>query len=307
MNTIPIKQFWPLMYSVLKEYWAITEPHIERAADQNGIPVELYYYAELGLNYFSIADFQKRDPYTNTERFEQAFTRLEFKDWIFPDVGDRYQVSQKAQEAVKQVVSVGDQQLSRFALITDIELNQTAVLLKKILKACFEAPEPPEKWAVVTRFRTVGDDAPLIAQVREALMYIFAYRDDSYFSAAHPHFGGAGIVWSVLGYVWKQEAVTASQMTERMSFRGYDQFEYEAAIEAAVEFGWMEADDAPNTFRPTQQGRELREQVESLCDKYFYGPFQVLSDREREQLYSLLTKLHEQLKIYRNSSTLLLE
>lgn len=305
MNTIPIKQFWPLMYSVLKEYWAITEPHIERAADQNGIPIELYYYGELGLNYFSIEDFQKRDPYTNPERFEQAFTRLEFKDWIFPDVGDRYQVSQKAQDAVKQIVSVGDQQLSRFALITDIELNQTAVLLKKILKACFEAPEPPEKWAIVTRFRTISDNAPLIAQVREALMYLFAYRDDSYLSAARPHFGGAGVVWSVLGYAWKKEAVTASQMAERMSFRGYDQFEYEAAIEAAVQIGWMEPDDAPNAFRPTEQGRELREQVESLTDKYFYRTFHSLSDREREQLHSLLTTLREQLSNYRSSITLL--
>ena len=97
MTTKPLNDFWPLIYAILQEFWAITEPHIDRAADQNGIPVELYYYSELGLTYFSITDFQKRDPYTNPERFENALTRLEFKDWIYPDAGDRYQVSKKAQ------------------------------------------------------------------------------------------------------------------------------------------------------------------------------------------------------------------
>lgn len=307
MTTIPLNTFWNLIYGSIREYWAITEPHIEKAARQNGIPIELYHYSELGMNYFSIGDFQKRDPYTNPERFEQAFARLEFKDWIFPESGDRYQVSHKAQDAVRQIVAEGDKQLSKFALITDIELNQTAGLLKKVLQASLEAPEPPAKWAIITRFRTVDDNSPLIAQVREALMYLYAYRDDSHFSAAHPHFGGAGIVWSVLGYVWKKEAVTAEQMDERKASRGYDESDYEVAIQAAVEIGWLELAGAPNTYQPTQMGRELREQAERQTDEYFYRPWSVLSEWELEQLHVSLTKLYEQLVIYRNANTLILK
>ena len=308
MTTLPlnINEIWPLIYAILQEYWAITDPYIERAADQNNIPIELYYYSELGLTYFSVTDFQKRDPYTNPERFENAFTRLEFKGWIYPDAGDRYQVSRKAQDAVRQIVGVGDMQLKKFAMMTDIELDQLANSLKKIIEACLNAPEPPEKWAVSNRFSPVDESSPPIAQVRDALMYLHAYHDDSHFSAAHSHFGGAGILWSVLGYLWKNEATTASQMTKRMAFRGYDKADYEVALQAAVEIGWAELGDTPEKYRPTQMGITLRKQVDQQTEVYFSQLWSVLSERELWQLHASLKKLHELLILFRNSGTLVL-
>jgi hypothetical protein len=65
MSTESLTKFWPLIYSTIKEFWSITEPHIEEAALRNDVPVELYLYSELGLEYFSIEDFQKRDPFSN--------------------------------------------------------------------------------------------------------------------------------------------------------------------------------------------------------------------------------------------------
>src|SRR5688572_32540774 len=61
MTNESLLKFWPLIYSTVKEFWSITEPRIEDASVQQGIPIELYYYSELGLEYFSIPDFQKRD------------------------------------------------------------------------------------------------------------------------------------------------------------------------------------------------------------------------------------------------------
>lgn len=303
MNAKDMNKFWPLMYAIIMEYWAITEPHIERAADERNIPSELYYYSELGMNYFSLEDFQNRDPFTNPERFGKAFANLEFKGWIIPAYGERYQVTRAAQDAVRQIVAVGDAQLSRFASMSDMELTQIAGLLKKILKSCLETPAPPDKWATITRFRALEDDAPVIAQIREVLMYLFAYRDDSHLAAARPHFGQGGIVWSVLGYIWKGEAITALQMAERMTFRGYDESEYAVAIQAGVEIGWLETADAPDTFRPTRHGHELRELVEKQTDEYFYRPWRAMSERELDRLATLLTKLREQLAQFRASTS----
>jgi len=306
MTSQSLHDLWPLIYATLKEFWAITEPHVERAALQNGIPAELYYYSELGLTYFSIEDFQKRDPYTNPERFENAFATLEFKDWIYPDSGDRYQVSQKAHDAVRQIVAIGDTHLKKFASISEIELNQLLGLLKKIIQSCKDAPEPPKKWAIFTRFSPVDETVSAIVQVRDALLSLHAYHDDAHYSAAHPHFGGAGIIWSVLGYLWTGKAVSAEQMAERMAFRGYDEADYEVALQAAVEIGWAEQGDLPNSFRVTDKGRTLREDVEQQTDAYFYAPMSVLSDWETEQLRTLLTKLHEMIVLFRTSATLLL-
>jgi hypothetical protein len=299
MNDEPLAKFWGLMHSIVVEFWGITEPHIEDAAVKNDIPIELYFYSELGLEYFSAKEFQKRDPYSNPEQFEKMFARFDVKGWIFPLPDEGYQVSRKARDAVRTIVQAGDDQLLDFDLMSEKELWELTGVLKKIAKASFEAPEPPEKWAIIKRFRVASEQSPLIVQIRELLMYLFAYRDDSHLSAARPYVGQAGIVWDVLGSVASGNATNATQMAESMAFRGYEKTDYDVAIQAAIEIGWVEAADAPNTFRPTQKGAELREKVGQLTDEYFYKPWAVLTKEEIDSLYLLLTKLREKLSEYR--------
>ena len=302
MNAESLSRFWPLIYSLVREFWAITEPCIEDAAVKNDIPIELYYYSELGLKYFSVEDFQKRDPFTNPEQFEKAFARFDVKGWIIPLPDDRYQVSRKAQEAVERIVRAGDIRLTGFDLIPGLELKRLVNYLKQLWTANIEAPEPPEKWAIVNRFRATDEKSPPLVQIREFLMDLFAYRDDSHLSAARPHFGHAGIVWDVLGSICNGSAVNVEQMTERMSFRGYEEGDYEVAIQAAVEIGWVEAVDASRAYRPTAKGRQIREQVERLTDEYFYSPWSVLTDQELDELFALLTKLHDQLVVFKKTA-----
>ena len=130
-------------------------------------------------------------------------------------------------------------------------------------------------------------------------MDLFAYRDDSHLSASHPHFGRAGIVWSVLGASWSGEAVPAEQMTESLAFRGYDVDDYEVAIQAATEIGWIESADIAFAFRATGKGRELREQAQKLTNEYFFRPWSVMNQDELNGLYDLSTKLHDQLRDYK--------
>ena len=301
MNTESLVKFWPLIYSTVQEFWAITESHIEDAAVRDGIPIELYLYSELGLDYFSIEDFQKRDPFTNPEQFEKLFVRLNVKGWIEPLPNGSYQVTEKAREAVRHMVQAGDEQLSGFETITDIDFERLAFLLKQVVTESKLTSGPPEKWAIFQRFHVTDKDSPLLIQIREYLMDLIAYRDDSHLSASRPHFNRAGIIWIVLGALWNKEALTAEKMAEQMTFRGYDIRDYEVAIQAAVELGWAEETDLPGTFRLTQKGVELREQAENLTNEYFYRPWSVLIQAEIDELYDLLTRLREQLKGYKKS------
>lgn len=303
MNPESLAKYWPLMYSIVQEFWAITEPHIEDAAVRQDIPIELYLYSELGLEYFSVEDFQKRDPFTNPEQFKTMFARFEVKDWIFPLQDQRYQVSLEAQEAVREIVRAGDARLADFDLMTEAELKRLLNYLKQLITANLEASEPPEKWAVGARFRATDEKGSLPVQIRESLMDLFAYRDDSHLSVARPHFGGAGILWDVLGAIANGSAVNAVQMAERMSLRGYEESDYEVAIQAAVKIGWVESTEMPNSWRPTAKGRELREEVERQTDEYFYRPWSVLAKKELDEMHSLLTKLHEQLAVFRLTGT----
>lgn len=301
MGENSLTKFWLLIYSIIREFWDITEPHIADAALREDIPVEFYFYSELGLDYFSIEDFQKRDPFTNPEQFERLFARLNIKGWIEPLQDKSYRVTDRAREGARRIIQAGDAHLSRFSVMSDADLQRLAELLEQVVTENHAAPEPPEKWAILKRFRVADKDSPLLVQVREYLMDLFAYRDDSHLSASRPHFNRAGIVWSVLGSLWTGDAVTAEQMAEKLAFRGYEVGDYEVAIEAAVGVGWAEEANAPGKFRPTQTGRELREQAEQLTNEYFYYPWSVLTQGELDELYDLLTKLRDQLKAYRKS------
>ena len=289
-------KFWPLIYSTLKEFWSITEPHIEEAAIRNGIPVELYFYSELGLEYFSTEDFQKRDPFSNPEQFEKLFAHLFFKGWIEAPARDgRHQVTEKAREAARQIIQAGDSHLATLEPLVNVNLRKLAILLKQVVSANKAAPEPPQKWAILKRFRVADKDSPWLAQIREYLMDLFAYRDDSHLSASHLHFGRAGIVWSVLGSVWSGKAVTAEQMTESLAFRGYEVDDYKVAIQAAVQIEWLESAEISGAYRPTPKGRELRAQAEGLTNEYFFRPWSVMKQDELDEMYDQLTKLRDQL------------
>ena len=294
-------KFWPLMYSIIQELWAITEPAIEDAAIAEDVPVELYYYAEFGLEHFSVEDFQKRDPFSNPEQFEKLFVRLNVKGWIEPIPDDRYRVPHRTREAVKKIIEAGDANLPPAELFENIELERLKVLIKQIVLANDTADEPPEKWAILKRFRVFNRNSPVMVKIREYLMDLFAYRDDSHLTAARPYFNQAGIIWSTLGAVWSGTAVTAARMAETMAFRGYEVNDYEVALQAAKEIGWLEETDVPGAFRLTEKGRELRERVESQTDDYFYRPWSVLASQEMDELYDLLMKLRDQLRELRKN------
>lgn len=301
MSVEPFKRHWPLMYSIIRKIWSITEPQIEADADQNGVPVELYLYSELGLDTFSIGDFQKRDPFTNPERFDKVFVLLEMKGWIEPAPDASFRVTDRARDAARQIIQAGDAGLLGFTSMPDSRLNRLAVLLKQLVVESRVTSEPPEKWAILKRFRVADDHSPLIVQVREYLMDLYAYRDDSHLSAARPHFNQAGIVWIVLGSLWKGEAVNAQQIAEKMAFHGYEAEDYEIALQAAVEIGWAEPGLRPETYRLTREGRELREVTDHLTNEYFYTPWSVLVQDELDELYALLVELRDQLDVYKKS------
>ena len=267
MNGANLVRFWPLIQSVIREFWEIIEPSIEEAAIRHDIPVELYYYAELGLESFSIEGFQKRDPFSNPQLFEKLFVTLNVKGWILPQLDGSYQVTQRAREAARRIIRAGDEELLPFDYATSIDLHRLAVLLRQIVLASTVAPQPPEKWAIVKRFHSVDKDSPLVVQVREYLMDLFAYRDDSHISASHPHFGKAGIIWNVLDTLWNQDNGKAGQLAEIHSFRGYDVNDYEVALQAAVQIGWAEETEVPSAYRISPQGRKIRAEAERLTDE----------------------------------------
>ena len=299
MDTTYLTKFWPVIHSAIQEFLAIIEPQIEDAAIQANTPMELYYYSEFGLESFSRKEFQKRDPFSNPLLFEKAFVNLNFRGWIEPQTDEKYRVTERAREAVRTIIRVGYEQLLPFESFADLDLSRLAILLKQISMANEFAPEPPEKWAILKRFRVADKNSPAIVQVREYLMDLFAYRDDCHFAATHPHFGRAGIIWVVLGALCNANTVDAAGLAETLSFRGYEASHYEVALQAAVQIGWAEQSESPDSFRISEKGRAVHDQAGQLMNESFYAPWSAMTTAELDELYDLLVKLKEQLNSYR--------
>jgi len=303
MNIDGLANFWPLIHSTIHEIWGITEPQIENTAIEKNIPFELYLYSELGLNEFSVEEFQKRDPFSNPDQFKNRFAQLSVKGWILTQHGGHYGISRQGSDALREMIQAGDVQLSDFDGVSADDLIKLAGLLQRLTMANLEAPEPPQKWAIIRRFRSTHDGSPLLPRIRDLLLDLYAYRDDAHLSAARPYFGDAGIVWSVFSSVCNGQAVTAEQIAERMSFRGYEVSDYKAALKAAVQAGWLDEFGSSGEYQSSMRGRDMHNEVEKLTNEYFYRPWSKLTSEECKALFSLLSQLRDKLIHYSKTKT----
>lgn len=88
-------------------------------------------------------------------------------------------------------------------------------------------------------------------------------------------------------------------MAEQMAFRRYGEYDYEIALQAAMELGWAEPAQYADAFCLTQQGKQLRVQAEQLTNEYFYAAGSAFTPRELDELYTLLTRPPDRLGAYR--------
>lgn len=295
MQTGDLIDLWHVIYANILQFWRLLDAPIEEAALRSGVPVALYSYGELGLEDFSVAAFQKRDPYSNPEGFLSLFRTLAAHGWIEQVSDQQYRVTEHGRSAARQIIRAGYDALGRLEVLPPSEGKRLTALLGRIVDAMYLAPEPPEKWALLHRFRVASEESPLLAQVREYLMDLFAYRDDAHLSAWKTYHV-QGPAWNAFTSLWRGDITTPEQLAEQAAFRGYTASDYEEAIKELLRRGWVEVADRPGTYRVTEPGQALRDAVEQLTDSYFYAPWPSLSESEITELRGLLSRLAQRLQ-----------
>jgi hypothetical protein len=175
------------------------------------------------------------------------------------------------------------------------EGERLTALLGRIVDATYQAPEPPEKWALLHRFRVATEESSLLAQAREYMMDFFAYRDDAHLSAWKTY-GVLGQARNAFTSLWRGDVHSPAQLAEQAAFRGYAAADYEEAIQELLRRGWVEEADGAGTYRVTRQGQVLRNAVEQQTDGYFFVPWSSLNESETVELRGLLSRLVERLQ-----------
>lgn len=301
MQIRDVIDLWPVVYASILEFWRLVETPIEEAATRLGVPVELYSYGELGLDNFSVAAFQKRDPYSNPASFLSLFPRLAAQGWIEQVGEQQYRVTERARSAARQIITSSYEALGSLDVLPAKDAERLALLLSRLVESTREAPEPPEKWAFLHRFRVATVQSPLLAQVGERMLDLFAYRDDVHL-AAWKSYGVSGHGWNAFTSLWRGEVTTPAQIAEQAAFRGYTAHDYEAAIQDLCQRGWVEETSLKGSYRVTGQGQVLRDDVEQRTDEAFYAPWSCLQEREIVELHGLLVRLLERLQTLPNAA-----
>ena len=302
----PLSDVWPRCYAMVLELWRLARPAIEERAAARGVPLALYDYVELGLDTLSVAEAQRRDPYSRPDGLAAELARLAAAGWLELLEGRndpaalRYAVLPRAREEVRGLGVAGDARLGTLALLPAADLERLHELLARIAAANLAAPEPPARWATLRRFRVAGDDAPLLGQVRERALDLFGYRDDAHIEAWRLHadpatdFATEGARWNAFTHVWSGEARDAAAIARAAAFRGYDAAFYAQALAALEARGWLASDGG--TYRTTEAGRALRDAIERQSDDWFYAPWSVLDEAELTGLRDLVERLLEALR-----------
>ncbi|HJZ46612.1 MAG TPA: hypothetical protein VKE41_05580, partial [Roseiflexaceae bacterium] len=152
-------------------------------------------------------------------------------------------------------------------------------------------PEPADKPALLaSRLTDPGAHAGPAALTDQYLTDLVRFRDDAHIAAWRPY-EIDGLAWEALTLIWRGEAYSAETLAKRLERRAQPVQAYVLAIHELVERSWIA--QYSETYRVTDRGAALRQQAESMTERYFYAPWSCLSDAEIGELRGLLAQLRD--------------
>jgi hypothetical protein len=240
------------------------------------------------------ARLRVRVPYNAPVVYDRLLAEAEAAGLLAADAEGGYRLSERGRAALRAILDAGYQAMAGVSVLPAETLERLAALLRRLVGAALAAPEPPGKWSLRLSRRTdPGAEAAVVARIDQYLTDLGAYRDDAHLSAWQP-LGVSPEAWESLTLLWRGEAATLDELHAKLARRRRSREEYAAAL-AELQARGLAVEEG-GRFAPSAQGRDLREEAERLTDRYFYGPFAVLSEAEQLELRELLERLSAALR-----------
>jgi len=242
----------------------------------------------------SLKRLRKLHPYGNPAQFTQVFEALAERGFLQAGPEGEYTLRSQGRATLKEALDGFYTFLGEIAVLSPEELSQLAALVKRVSQSCREAPEPADKpyLSLVHRGHPDAEYAPL-AKIDQHLDELNAFRDDAHIAAWQPY-GVSGPAWEALTLIWRDAAHTAQELLEQLPFRNHSLEVYQEALGVLAERGWIA--EAAGGYQITEEGAALRQEAEEATDRYFFGPWAVLTAFERNRLYALLARLRDGLR-----------
>lgn len=289
-------KLWDLIeetYELLRRRY---EPVIERSRQETGVDlrtwsllISVYISGPEGI---TPADLMVRNPYTSADAFiaRLGFAAEQgFLEEIRPNC---YQMTGSGKEVALHLVEAARSEMTKLDPLGD-DSQRLAGYLHRLVLNCMNTDPPPETWSTRASYMLMPAEEPPMPFIEQCLTCISAYRQDSHL-AAWMESSLSATAFEVLTLFWRNEAGSLDEAFEKLSYRGHPRVVYERAFEELWERGFIFGDeDEP---RLTEEGRLFRNQVEFDTDRYFYEPWNCLSEKEKFDLGGLLIRTRDALK-----------
>jgi DNA-binding MarR family transcriptional regulator len=241
--------------------------------------------AALLPNHAKEAEYFARQPYAKPEYLEETIAGAEQRGWITRK-GQEFTATKKAVALNDQLIQLLEEDLNPLAELTSVDIDSVVAQLSTCVETAQKVSLPLKPTFTFARNFEYEDKTPTLTWVRRHLITLNSYRDDCHLSSWQHH-QLPGYVWETLSFIWEGEITTAEKLAETLSgYRGYQQEDYQDAIEQLIELEWVTAQE--DQYVVTDLGRKVREESEELTNQHYVKAFSALSEKQMKSLNSML-------------------
>lgn len=289
---------WNLIRATADALGARYEPVIERFVAESGLEPRAWGLLLAVLTFepdhTTPGHLLVRNPYTAAEAY---LARLE----AVADMG----YLRESGEAEFYLTRAGRSETERFiaqlraALVVADPLSpaaglRLAELLGRLVRHSLETPPPPNNWSIRLSYKLMPDIDPPLPFIEQAISCLAAYRDDAHL-AAWRESGLAATALETLTLLWRDQADSLPSLVQRLAHRGHAAQIYVDAVAELRARKFVAGTE--RSLRITSKGNLFREQVEADTDRYFFAPWNVLSEAEKVEMEGLFTRLKDGLTV----------
>lgn len=240
----------------------------------------------------SLADLRARlfNPYSTIFQWLDLLPELVAQGYVQHDEG-AYTVTTSGRALIEELERQAQAYLATLTPIPETDLKRLAELLSELAARSWSAPEPAVKSHQARAQRiALTSDAPL-PQLDLAIYALWTARDDAH-TAAWQGAGFEGPALDLLTRLWTGEATTLHELIARIGQAQHPR-DVEHGVTDLEAHGYLQRDG--DTLALTEQGREIRDQIEAETDGVYFATWQQLTPEDlrwmRETLQAAIDRL----------------
>jgi hypothetical protein len=301
ITTVELEQTWALLtrlQQLIGDQYRTEIGAAVEAAGLSGRPLGmLIHVGDFDPQPLTAAGLQRCVPYYAAAAFTPRMADLAMHGLLAPAGDGAYRLTAAGRRALDAIEQAAQIKLAAVQARLGAAPAQLDNLLQRLVAACLASPDVPDQACVAgTGNHRPNDQPSALGRIARSAYTLLTYRCDAHRAAWQAH-DMSGPAWETFAQIAGGQAESPDTLfawsQQQPVPRGYSAADYATFLHNLAERGWIVKDSG--AYHATRHGRQLRQAVEDLTDRYFYAPWSALGAAEVMKLHELSEQLLGQL------------